>query len=97
VARLCALACLPLLFIAGVFFAWPPRSGVRQAPVAKGQGAGVSVATLNVPPLKFITDEQLLALFPGRPLALIGKPGQQQLLFLGQPAPSSPEASTTDP
>ena len=32
--------------------------------------------------VKFITDEELFALFPGRPLALIGKPGEQQLVFL---------------
>ncbi len=34
--------------------------------------------------VKIITDEQLFALFPGRPMALVGKPGQQQLVFLDQ-------------
>jgi hypothetical protein len=34
--------------------------------------------------VKFINDEELLALFPGRPLALVGKPGEQQLVFLDQ-------------
>ncbi|MEO5960781.1 MAG: hypothetical protein ABIR80_16850 [Opitutaceae bacterium] len=32
--------------------------------------------------VKFIDDEQLLALFPGRSVALIGPPGNQKLLFL---------------
>jgi hypothetical protein len=32
--------------------------------------------------VKMITDRELFALFPGRPLALIGKPGQQRLVFL---------------
>ncbi len=32
----------------------------------------------------FISDEELLSLFPNRALALIGKPGHQRLLFLDQ-------------
>lgn len=35
--------------------------------------------------IKFIDDEQLLALFPDRSVALIGKPGHQELLFLNEP------------
>lgn len=31
---------------------------------------------------KTITDEELFALFPNRPMALVGKPGKQQLVFL---------------
>jgi len=32
--------------------------------------------------VKIINDEQLLALFPGRSVALIGTPGSQRLVFL---------------
>jgi hypothetical protein len=35
--------------------------------------------------IKFINDEQLLALFPDRSVALVGKPGHQKLLFLDEP------------
>jgi hypothetical protein len=35
--------------------------------------------------VKLINDDELLALFPDRPVALIGKPGQQQLVFLDKP------------
>jgi hypothetical protein len=35
--------------------------------------------------VRFLTDEQLLALFPGRPVALIGPAGDQQLVFLDEP------------
>jgi DNA-binding XRE family transcriptional regulator len=31
---------------------------------------------------KMLSDEELFALFPGRSLALVGKPGYQQLVFL---------------
>ncbi len=33
---------------------------------------------------KMISDAELFALFPGRPLALIGSPGDQKLVFLDQ-------------
>jgi len=34
--------------------------------------------------IRFISDEELFALFPDRPLALIGSPGRQRLVFLGE-------------
>lgn len=37
---------------------------------------------------KLITDEELFALFPNRSLALVGKPGHQELIFLDQDASS---------
>lgn len=37
--------------------------------------------------VKIITDEELFALFPNRPMALVGKPGHQQLVFLDEAAP----------
>ena len=44
------------------------------------------VTTMKTPaPVRFISDDELLALFPGRPLALIGPPGRKTLLFLDQP------------
>jgi predicted nucleic acid-binding Zn ribbon protein len=39
--------------------------------------------------VKIINDDELLALFPNRPVALIGKPGHQQLIFLDEPNPHS--------
>jgi hypothetical protein len=40
------------------------------------------------PAVRRLTDDQLLALFPGRPVALIGPPGDQTLVFLDQPTPT---------
>jgi|SRR5271163_463480 len=37
------------------------------------------------PKVEEITTEELFALFPNRPVALVGKPGEQQLVFLDQP------------
>ena len=39
--------------------------------------------------VEYITTEQLFALFPNRPMALVGKPGHQQLIFLDDPQPSA--------
>jgi hypothetical protein len=39
-------------------------------------------ASLETARVKLISDEELFSLFPGRPLALIGKPGRQELVFL---------------
>jgi hypothetical protein len=50
--------------------------------------AGRATASTQAPlpgvnhPVEYITDDQLLALFPDRSVALIGPPGQQQFVFL---------------
>jgi hypothetical protein len=38
----------------------------------------------NQSPVKVITDEELFALFPNRPMALVGEPGHQEVVFLDQ-------------
>ena len=42
-------------------------------------------AAVVAPHVEVISDDELLAMFPGRSLALIGKPGQQRLVFLDKP------------
>jgi hypothetical protein len=37
--------------------------------------------------VKYITEKELFALFPNRPIALIGKPGHQQFLLLDELGP----------
>lgn len=67
------LGAIPLLLV-GLFayrgFSVAPK---RFAPTIQ-QTAGV----------KIINKEQLFALFPNRPIALIGKPGRQQVVFLDE-------------
>lgn len=44
-----------------------------------------SAPTANVrPPIEEIDDAQLLALFPGQTVALVGPPGEQRLILLGE-------------
>ncbi|HXP58972.1 MAG TPA: hypothetical protein VN829_00705 [Dongiaceae bacterium] len=82
--RWCVLALLPLAFGAGVLLSWPAR--VRPVSVADSHAARVPGQSAGAGSVRIINDEELMALFAGRPLALVGRPGHQQLLFLDQPA-----------
>lgn len=57
-----------------------PQSPLAASPVGPNTSAGT----------KIISDEELFALFPGRPLALVGTPGHQQLVFLDEVDGSKP-------
>ena len=57
-----------------------PAKIISATPPAAPRTAGV----------KFIDDQQLLALFPDRSVALFGPPGHQQLVFLDAPARPQP-------
>lgn len=56
----------------------------------------VPVKSASAPPanripgtdIRIITDDELFALFPNRPLALVGPKGHQQLIFLDEQPPS---------
>jgi hypothetical protein len=38
--------------------------------------------------VNYITEKELFALFPNRPVALIGEPGRQRFLILDEPGPN---------
>jgi hypothetical protein len=62
---------------------------IKSHPRTPGGGSSVQLASAPSPAttshVQFINDDQLLALFPDRSVALIGKPGEQRLVFLDQP------------
>lgn len=84
--RLGALAAVPVVVALGIVFSRSPKPPLREIPASNASPVVASAVHPRTPPLKFINDEELLALFPDRPVALIGKPGQQQLVFLDKPA-----------
>lgn len=64
-----------------------PTGQAPESPTRRIASANPPVTAIPAPgagsgDVKFITEEELFALFPDRPLALIGKPGKQQLVFL---------------
>ncbi len=83
------LALTPL-FVALGFLLSRPHGG--NLPGGTSTGAPpvlAAAATIAASPVKFITDDELIALFPGRAVALIGKPGHQQFLFLDELPPET--------
>jgi hypothetical protein len=59
----------------------------RRAPERR---AALSETPSKTPAVTVISDEQLLALFADRSVALVGRAGDQQLLFLDRPATRLP-------
>ena len=86
VLRISALAVIPCLLALAVL-----PGVLRHRPVSQPVIAAHATASAAVekPPMKTISDEQLFALFPDRAMALIGRPGNQQLVFLDHRAPAT--------
>lgn len=80
--RVGTLALLPVLLIMALTQHKPMQEITSQPSTSGTQRANVAPAQSNESDVKIISDEELFALFPGRSLALIGKPGHQQLVFL---------------
>jgi hypothetical protein len=86
------LVALPVLLLAAALF-WrtpsPPTAAVH-APVVAIASMPVlkiypAVTAADVSPVPTISDQELLALYANRSVGLLGKPGQQKLVFFDQP------------
>lgn len=88
IVKVSGLACVPLLatlFVLSRSNMSPPKNAATStAPIILA--ASDAARTRGV---KIISDEELFALFPNRAMALVGKPGHQQLLFLDRPQPAA--------
>jgi hypothetical protein len=74
--------CLFLLLSAGIL-SWLPKPPNPAEILVAHPAADIGSE------VKLINDEELFRLFPGRSLALIGKPGEQKLIFLDEEADST--------
>ncbi len=83
--RVSALAAIPCLLAIGILIIRSRDQAANTAAIAANQVPSPSVRQL--PPIKIINDEQLFALFPDRAMALVGSPGNQQLVFLDHKGP----------
>jgi hypothetical protein len=77
-ARVSMMALPALLLAVAVFYPWVQPA--HRAPVPRAM-ALASAASSKV---EYINIEQLFALFPNRPMALVGKPGHRQVIFLDE-------------
>jgi len=72
-----SMMALPVLLLAVMVF-YPRFQPPHQAPAPTTMAFSSTAASK----VEYITADQLFALFPNRQLALVGKPGHQQLIFL---------------
>ena len=85
--RTCTLFCLPLL-VTLVLLLFNHRALERRTTSARAQAVPAVASSPSNGGVKIISDEELFALFPNRPMVLVGEPGHQQLVFLDQPEQS---------
>lgn len=72
-----SMLALPMLLLAvAVFYPRVQPTHPALMPMAMGHTAEAASK------VEIINKEQLFALFPNRPMALVGKPGHQQVIFL---------------
>ncbi len=83
VARLAACLAFSALLIHGFLLERMPLEETAKTTAPGLAGTEVASTAATQPAVKFITDDELFALFPDRAMALIGKPGRQQVLFFG--------------
>ncbi len=83
--RLGALLLLPLLVVFAMFLRRGPVDAPRQLAATNSPRSAAATVTTDSRDPRLISDEELFALFPNRPLALVGQPGRQQLVFLDAP------------
>jgi hypothetical protein len=79
VAARISMMVLPVLVLAVAVF-YPRIQPRYPAPVAAP--VALSLGSESASKVEYINTEQLFALFPHRPMALVGKPGHQQVVFL---------------
>jgi hypothetical protein len=60
----------------------------RAIPVVSKSAPPPSPPLAQTGKVKYITEKELFALFPNRPIALIGEPGHQQFLLLDELKPN---------
>jgi hypothetical protein len=83
--RVGSLMLLPLALVAALVWLKPALKSIEPRVSQVSHPTPLAADASQKQPIKTISDEELFALFPGRSLALIGKPGHQELVFLDAP------------
>lgn len=83
--RSVALLVLPIVLAGGLWLQQASsRQDLHQTDATPEAIASTTPQTVPGTDIRLISDEELFALFPDRPLALIGPKGAQQLVFLDE-------------
>jgi len=81
VLRAGALAAMGMVIALGIL---PKLKRSSSVEVVANSGSMSKPAAETERRVQVISDDELLAMFPGRSVALIGKPGEQRLVFLDE-------------
>jgi hypothetical protein len=84
-----ASAVIVLIFAAAILFRGESRPITREIASSNPVPTPGVAAPAVTSGVRIISDEELFALFPGRSMALVGKPGQQHLVFMDKQAARS--------
>jgi len=87
IVRTCAIG-IPVIAILAAFL-YHDISLHRNGSISSETASRVASIPSSKDEVQIIDDDQLFALFPDRAIALVGKPGHQQLVFLDQLEPPS--------
>lgn len=79
------LVLLPLALAAAFVWLKPVPKSIESRASQAPHPTTLAAAVPQKQSIKTISDEELFALFPDRSMALIGKPGHQELVFLDAP------------
>ena len=77
-----ALVALPLMVVSLILLGEREDSSTLEPASTAPPVIVATPESIGSSPVEYISDEELLALFPDQPLALVGPEGQQQLVFL---------------
>ena len=80
VVRLGAMAAVLICISLGIIVKSRKTGGNQNVQI---QPTPIPASPVIASHVDFINDDQLLALFTNQPVALVGKPGEQRLVFLG--------------
>lgn len=97
IIRATGLAVLPALALCLVLLGQHARQSERNNPMPSTAALSSAPEMPSASSVEYISDNELLALFPDQPLALVGPEGRQQLIFLDRAiandANTAPDAS----
>ena len=93
-ARNTTLTVVPVLLLLVAAFCWrtstAPTPGISSSKIASIPPLKIypAATVADAPPIPTISDKELLALYAYRSVGLLGKPGQQKLVFFDAPVKS---------
>jgi hypothetical protein len=95
ICRLTVIAASPCVLALGLVL-WPGR-GTTLSKTTSGGSAAQASAVVPGTHIRLITDDELFAMFPNRPMALLGSANDRQFVLLDEVPKPAPQTSPATP